>query len=197
MRFFRRLWILGVVLGVAMTFGGLIDFELGLAADATPQQMTCDELARSGPGDNAHIELRECVFALEAYAYTERFGRRRWSYVPVWSMADASKQMAGDDALLPFRVILKTDKWRTDEGIAALGGLHSARGVVVNAIKDLDEEVKPILQESYPDVNLDTVWIFEHEREPPSRGRSFAWLLAGVLLLWLSIRGGRRGDPEA
>ena len=67
-------------------------------------------------------------------------------------------------------------------------------------VDELGSQEKKLLQESYPGVDFDHVWIFEVGRTPPAASTAWALILGGILLAagavgHLVIKAGREKGP--
>ena len=57
--------------GIALSVYGFREWQLGSSASGTPQQISCLQLEKNGPGNNAHVRLTEFI-ALRNFVFQKR-----------------------------------------------------------------------------------------------------------------------------
>jgi hypothetical protein len=196
-----RILLVMILLGGALVYVGVQEKRLAAASKPEPQNVTCAELIKNGPGDNAHVVMSDYLI-LDSLCYET--GRSGKAWTTVWVPAvpfggeyhkqiiDAAK--AGNlNAQIPtprdFRVLIKSGKIRDAEALDALTGQDTIQGVVVNKISSLGRKERKILADSYPSANLDNVLILEHGRTPASAGKSYGMMGGGGALALLGVFG--------
>lgn len=185
----RRLRLVMLLGGLALAFYGFQEFRLSGTAKAEPQEITCDELARNGYGDNAHVRLGNWFFAPSTFVYEKSKRSEEWNhvFVPLLPLdgdyAQSLRELPeGTSPPAPkrFGVILKSSEVSNNTELNALGEAETLEGVVINKIDSLDRKTKDLLSRSYPEVDFDACWILEHERKVKGPAIGLLIVLAGL-----------------
>ncbi|MCB9881978.1 MAG: hypothetical protein H6834_09325 [Planctomycetes bacterium] len=188
----NRLMLAAVIGGGVLTFFGIQEMRLSSAAKAEPQAITLAELAANGPGDNAHVEVKDFIFAINLYVYEEKSKGGAWkrAWIPALPLGgpwhqEVVKLPEGADLPKPstFSVIVSTDAAKNEAELMALGDKETLQGMIINKIESLGKDEKKILADSYPTVDLDKCWILEVGRKPASSGKTFAMIGGGLVLV--------------
>ena len=194
-----RLLIAVIVGGCFLTFLGVQEFRLASGTKAEPQVITCAALERDGPGDNAYVELTGFALA-DDWVYQENKSGTKW--VKVWAPAialdgeyaakmreafaahpDGDVPAAEVPVLARVDVIVRSDDVPDDAALQALGEQDSIRGLIVNRTESLGSEERKFLARSYPQADLDKVWILDAGRQPKGYAVSGAMTLGGLVLI--------------
>lgn len=203
MGFLKRFWIWGCLLAVGAGFYGFKELRLGGVAKKEAQSISCADLAEKGPGDNAHVVMKDGVLLSNSFVYEERRGKWTTVFIPAVPVAELATWERQEDGSLRvpknirFRVIVKSSKVTSEAEADRFGQQETVKGVVINEISSLDSETKKLLAESYPGTDLDSCWILEHDRSLPSAGTAIGAIGGGVLLLLFSLWLGLMYRPKA
>jgi hypothetical protein len=189
--------------GGVLVFFGVQEMRLSKAAKAEPQSITAAELIKSGPGDNAHVVMKDFILCGNAFVYQAKKGGGAWKnvWVPAVPMGGEYHkklvEMLKPDGTLngslptptDIRLIVKSSKVSNEQEMGSLADQDTLQGVIVNKIESLGGEQKKILKESYPSINFDNVLILEHARSPATAGKSFGFIGGGALLSCMGVLG--------
>jgi hypothetical protein len=203
-----RIVIAMIVLGGVLTYWGYQEMSLASKTDPTPQEITCQELSDSGPGDNAHVVMSDFLLCTMAYVY-EGVGDSDTAYKTVWvpavplggayhqmllSMLDDEGNLQGNMPLpRDLAVLVKTSKVTSGEALDRLADRDTLSGLVINEIASLGSQEKKILIDSYPGVDFDKVWILEHGRKPAGAGKMYGLMGGGLALMLVGLGIGASG----
>lgn len=183
-----------LVFGLSLILvGGVQEIALWRVASRTPKSITCRELAQDGPGDNAHLELRDFVLCENAFVYEERGGRWTVAWVPAVPRGSSLGQ-DGRPRPQDVGVLVKLPRARSMADVVHAAEMPVLRGMVTNTIEQLGIEEAALLQRSYPEVDFERCQIFELDREPagwlPVLGSIAGGLLLISYMLWTLLAGG-------
>jgi hypothetical protein len=107
---------------------------------------------------------------------------------PQAKVIEAIEQRAED---LPpprdLRIILVSDRYRTEEDVGALDERNAFRGILVNEIESLNSDAQKLLSESYPQVDLNNCYILEEGRTLSGVGAQAGALLFGLLAFAIGV----------
>ena len=198
-----RILLAMIIGGGVLIFLGVQEMRLASGAKQEPASVSCSDLIRNGPGDNAHILLKDFFISPAAFVYESAKSGGNWKtiWVPVVPQGGAYHQqvlsMVKPDGTLTgelpvptdIRVIVKSSKVATESDLDALADQETLQGVIVNKIASLGGKEKKILTESYPTANFDNVYILEHDRKPASAGKSYGMMGGGGVLAVLGVLG--------
>ena len=182
-----------LVFGLSLiVFGGVQEIELWRVAGRTPQELTYRKLATDGPGDNAHIVLREFLLCVDAFVYEERAGRWTVAWVPAIAKGTElgpNGRPRGNDV----GVLVKMPRARSMADVVHAAESPVLQGMVTNTIERLGPDEAAMLARSYPDVDFERCRIFEVDREPSGLWPVLGSLVGGALLiaymLWTLLAG--------
>lgn len=179
-----RLWFALIILGGVLAFMGYKEIRLSSHSKTEAQKITCADLAKNGPGDNANVSVTDFMLGQNFCAVTDKYDKAKFKtvYIP---LAAYSKSMSPAELLrsaTQFHVILKTAKVASEAQLSSLEALAAIDGMVINDIASLSGEEKKILQGQYPDIKLESCWIVEHERHPMSMLGGAGMSAGGVAL---------------
>ncbi len=185
-----RLFLALVVIGIAITVFGCQEYRLSKVTKAEAQRMSCADLERNGPGDNAHILLTDFA-TLPSYVYEAKRDKWTAAWVPVVALDSPHvRKMAeiyardGANAKFPppkeLRVLMKLGDARSAADVDRVGDQETVEGIVINEISSLPSKTRALLQTSYPNVDLDKCWIFEPGRAPKSAAFGIGIMVLGV-----------------
>ena len=198
-----RILLVMLVGGGVLVFFGIQEMRLAKATKPEPQSITAADLIASGPGDNAHVVMKDFLMCDFAYVYQAKKGGGPWKnvWVPVVPVGgDYHKKILGMvkpdgtiDGTPPMpdniRLIVKSSKVPNEQSVGALASQETLQGVIVNKIESLGSEQKKILKESYPGVDFANVLILEHDRKPATAGKSFGFMGGGAMLSCVGVLG--------
>ena len=183
-----------IVGGILLTVLGLHEVLVGRAWKAQPHEMACAELARHGPGGNAHLRLVDFVLEVDRVVHEDDpDGAWHRVWVPVFPKAEAGAPARDPTA---FRVLLRSQRVKDEEALRRLAGATTLDGFVVNDIETLGAHELRRLEDAYPHTQIDRCWILDHERKPMSSITAEVIVAIGLLMFglgyWLVVRGRRR-----
>lgn len=186
-----RLKLLIIVLGGMAMFFGFQEGRLASKCSSEPHKMTCEELAKNGPGDNANIELTDFVVG-ENFVYEQDGKTKAWNHVwvPLHELdMRTAIQLMGEHPVLPttFRVLMKTSKAKSVEQIDNIQKGGTIKGLVVNNITKISGKELDLLQSSYRGTDFSKVWIIDHERSPHGYLFAAGAMLGGLLLAGVGV----------
>lgn len=176
-------FVLGLF-GLAGTVGGCLEHKVSSRSKTEPQSITCQQLGESGPGDNLHIELTDFQLDTDNYVIEQK-GRitKRWekAFIPIMPAGQDEDELP--DA---FSVLLITEMAKSEQAVDELALGETITGMVINDITSLDSETEELLKEAYPEVDVDALWIVEHQRKPTAPAVAIAMSVLGVASLLAS-----------
>jgi hypothetical protein len=207
-----KFWFL--IGGVALLALGWEEKRLAGLAHSEPSSITLQRLAEDGPGDNAHVEIRDFLLCTWDYVYAEKRGRWTEVWVPAVPLDGEFHQqiLAGLDEEgnwpegVPFpnpddfEVLFKITDSPTEASVDRIAEADTVRGMIINEVESIGSEERDLLASSYPGADFDTVLLFETPRSPKGAGTVYGMLGggAGLLLLGLALLGqgflGRREE---
>lgn len=168
--------------GGVLVFLGIKEMRLSGAAQAEPQTLTCEQLAKDGPGENAHVVITDFE-PLILEAVTEVKENNEDHFLKIWIPLAGKKEdgTAGD-----MNVIFMSDQLHDVESVLTyLTADDGAKlqGMVINEVDSLGSKEKNVLKTGLAGVNLDKVWIVEHDRKPAGAGKLIIFLGGGIGLM--------------
>lgn len=212
-----RIKLIVLVVGCVLVYFGVQEARLSSTTKSQPQPISLAQLASNGPGDNAHVEIRDFLCS-PSFIYESKEGSNKWTccWVPAVSLdseyaAQLNAMLVANNGVLPnsfpdpksFNVILKMPDVESERDFERIAAQDTAQGVVINLIEGLGGEEKKILKQSFPGVDLDACYIVEIGRQPSGVAKTAGLIggggLLGVLgLAWLgSGLFGQRATPAA
>jgi hypothetical protein len=203
------LWRFAVILlALVVAWMGVKEHTLSGVAKAEPKVVTCAQLEKEGPGDNAHLTLSDFLltssFVYEAKKGSTSGWKRVWvPAVPLdgpYAREAMAAYHANPDAEVPppkdFRVVVAFDDVRDAKGLEAAGDRDTLTGVVVNVIEKIPSDTRRLLEQNYPGVPVDKCWILEVGRKPKRASTAYMMIAAGaagaLFGVWLVVRGFQR-----
>lgn len=226
-----RLKLVLVFVGGVMCWLGFNELTVGEGASPEPQPVELAELEAGAVPDNTHLEVgphwrmyQELVFSYE----TKRGASEDdvtdstvvdYAYFPALSPSHPYFQSLGNlltlygdfDAIpeeqLPevkqIALLVKTKQHKTVGSLpdASWAQAESVRGLVINRIHELTDDERSLIEQSFPDLSLESVLVLEEGRAPASAAKVYGLMGggAGVSLAgigWLLV-GFRRRDEDA
>lgn len=219
-----------IFLGGVLTWVGYQEFRVSEGASADPQLVELAELEGGRIPDNTHLEIaphwrmyQEAVFRYEQEIWENEEDvtedtKILYTLYPVFSTSHPEmRQLANlqrlygelgqvPENLLPapddFAMLVMTHRFKSfgslPEPAWSEGG--PVRGLVINRIRDLEDDEAELIRQSFPDAALENLLVLEEGREPASGRKAFAMMGggAGLGLLgigWLFVR--RRDESLA
>ena len=183
-----------IVGGILLTVLGLHELLIARVWKARPHEMACEELARQGPGGNAHLRLVDYVLAVDRVVHEDGpDGTWRRVWIPAFPKGEAASADLDPTA---FRVLVRSQRVKDREALVRLADAATLDGFVVNDIETLGSHELRRLEDAYPHTQVDRCWIVDHERKPMSSITAEVLVVGGLLLLglgfWLLVRGRRK-----
>lgn len=171
-------------LNVAMTFGGIVLFVLGInesrlaaKSNAVPAEISLVELIDKGAGENIYLTVSGVEPQTGEFVYEQRSRGPLSSYSKVWIPcvpADSNQQQV--------KFLLFSTKASDDDAVGRLMDTRSHTGMIVNDIRGLGSDERRLLQSNLQGTNPDDVLIFEVGRTPSGAAARLAYFAGGVLL---------------
>ena len=151
-------------LGIVVAFWGGQELVLASGSSGAAQRMTCADLAKSGPGENAHVILTEFDLTPE---YVTQEERGHWTQVWVRAVPKGGARNA--------LVLLTSRKVRSEKELAEAFDKPELEGTIVDALGKPNAEVRARLDATYQ--GLSFARVLEVGRKPSG------WLLSGGAIL--------------
>ena len=183
-----------IVGGILLTVLGLHEVLIARVWKAQPHEMTCEELARQGPGGNAHLRLVDFALAVDGAVHEDApDGTWRSVWVPAFPMDEAA---APEHDPTIFRVLVRSRRLKDREALDRLADAATLDGFVVNDVETLGSHELRRLEDAYPHTQIDRCWILDHGRKPMSSITAEVLVFGGLVLFglgfWLLVRGRRK-----
>lgn len=186
----NRLVIALIVFGCIVLFWGFNEWRLSSASGSTPQNITCAQLEKNGPGANAYVHLTNFVITPGTYIYKYNKNNPSAAWEQVWvpvlpkdgayiqSLAILAATGQVNEGNFPkpknIKVIVRSKNLANQNDVENLNRRGNVTGVVVNKIESLSNEERNHLQASYPGSDISQCWIVDDGREPASPAKSWA-----------------------
>ncbi len=183
--------LLGV--GVAVLFIGVQEMRLATVAKPEPQKISCADLAKNGPGDNAHVVVEN--FALAGnYVAEQKDGVMKRVWVPMVPLdaefyEEVGRALFAGKADQPdaiqyknIRIVLKINRQIDDAGLEKLQGEDTLQGIITNKIAGMGKKEREILESSYPGIDFASCYLLELDRQPPGGVRLYGPLVGGAVV---------------
>ena len=198
-----RILLIIIVLGGMLAWFGFQEWRLASAASTTPKTITCADLEKNGPGDNAHVVLTDFLLCPSGFVYESSKGNDS-NYTKIWipavplhgeymeqlkKLADSGKDMAHVPPPTNVRVIVRSSHVHNDGELEKLGDRDTIQGLIVNKVDSLGSKEREILAGQYPGINLDTCWILDEGRSPKSFGVAGGMIGGGAVLALIGVGG--------
>jgi hypothetical protein len=191
-----RLPILLIVFGVGLGIWGGKEAMLASSALATAQDISCADLSANGPGDNVHVRVKDfkCVSHYVYLKSTTGDWKTVWFPIvppsaikipPGKHMIHANSKAVSKDLVdsSQIHVLIKTHTVHSQGDVASALNNDSFEGLVVNKIEKLSDKERELFQNSYPQMDVDNVYILEDGRQPAGGTGMLALIGGGLLLL--------------
>lgn len=184
-----------LIFGLTLILFGGHEIALWRVARDKPQTMTCEQLGRDGPGDNAHIALERFLLLVNAFVYEERGGRWTVAWVPALPAGGGApaEGPAGEAPERDVRVLIKMPRARSMADVVHTSQQPQLVGMVVDEIEELGPAEQATLERHYPGVDFDRVHIFELGRKPAGIAQIVASVVVGsaliLFMLWTLLGG--------
>jgi hypothetical protein len=188
------------VVGIALLYYGIREYNVSAHASKKPQLLSCKELGQDGPGDNKFVSLIKYGLSPGGFVHRGPVGGDHWDcvFVPAFPLdGDYAKQHAlsillgGNPAKLPppdpIHVIIKSTRVHAASDLKLLRLESSLEGLVVNDIDPLTPKEIALLQPVYPKTDFTKCWILEEGREPASAIKYLLCLTGGGICLLLAV----------
>jgi hypothetical protein len=207
-----RIKIVMIVCGVLLGIWSVKELLLSAGASEKPQELTCAELIADGPGDNAHIVLKDFVACPTWYIYkgASENGPYEWVYLPALELGGDWHRKAvdvlekeGENAELPapddIRLLLKLNDVHTPTQLERVVEADTLHGLIINSTESLGAEEQKLLRQGYPGIDFSKCYILEVGRRPKSSALTAAATLGSAVLVlgglgwmvWPTIRNRR------
>jgi hypothetical protein len=196
--YFRmRLILIGLGIGAALLTWGVKEVRLAAAAAASPQRITCRELAEAGPGVNAHVILTDFVVAKNGAYYKSNKDQADWTtiWLPLLprgggAAATAAKPSIGvtlasqisthaSSANGGIQILLKSNHIHNQGELTPLYYQRELEGMVVNCVDSVGSKEMDVLRIQYPNTDFSKCWILEEGRKPATLGMRIGLLSGG------------------
>jgi len=143
--------VVAPILGPVFIFVGYMEDKRATDIQPHPQTIASEQLIDRGPGSNRHVE----VSGLQACSGDQvidyhRKGKNRVVYLPAYSQQERSEPMADQ-----LRLIVKLWKLENDDEVYGAFDRPSITGFIDNGTIPLGADVRQVLSESYPGIDID------------------------------------------
>ncbi|HEY2882904.1 MAG TPA: hypothetical protein VGJ15_10730 [Pirellulales bacterium] len=184
-----RFGIGGVVVGVGLLVAGIREYRLNSAASASPESITLAELIRRGPDGNPNIVLTDFQLC-NNFVYEHQHGFDAWT--AVWAPVvvrkpGTSPQTVANAIGTNLQAIIYAKRIYSKEQFVRTLGVEQLRGMVINRIQSLPEKDKVLLEDSYPNIDVDKCIIFEEGRVPQNAEQSSLKANGGSALIFIGL----------
>ncbi|MBN2444644.1 MAG: hypothetical protein JXJ04_25035 [Spirochaetales bacterium] len=210
-----RIIIILFIAGGALIFYGFQEYTLVSGAKTEPLEIDLAEIENNTSIDNNYINIGPHIALYSGSIFEYEYDRSgnsdytgnsplNYTYYPIISEShpyfdevDKLEKEYGSvddipDDLWPgidyFSVLVRTtdfkivrdipDDWRYEENVS---------GILINKIKSLDNEEKKLLQETFPDMDMEEVLLLEKDRVPGSPIIPYFLLTSGLILIMTGI----------
>ncbi|MFG0256922.1 MAG: hypothetical protein ACF8GE_03365 [Phycisphaerales bacterium JB043] len=167
--------------------------ELSIFSDH-PQQISCEQLATNGPGDNHHIILTDFAIPENHVVELNKWGtpRRAWIMaVPFGGEAHQTIQEAEHHDETPqgitSNVVIEINNVWTHDQFDLIIERDTLPGFIVNEYRPIDPETRQLLETGYAGYDIDSIWVMSFGEKPPSATVARAKLGAGGLFALLTV----------
>lgn len=195
-------WLL-FILGLGLTLLARDETRLAWRCAAVPEPVSLEALERGERPANEHVRIGPHLAILDggAFHYLLPKGKKKED-VPLtdeteihtlfYPVVSAQHPLArgADPRQQAYAVLIKSGDYGTLGEVRQLIGdtgflrQQELTGVIINVIEPLSEEDKGLLRESFPQVDVASVVVIHAHRQPMSRTRALAYLLAAVALVF-------------
>jgi len=219
-----RIKIVLIAIGCVAAFIGYEEFKLSSLAKETPEVLNMSEVEALEVLENAHLKIGPHAAFYFGIVYEYESDKHEMgelkdttkiikAYYPVVSaqhpfmvslnaLYDRYPNGIPEGVSMPqindLKVLVKTDRFSNIGALPEnyLVNESGIQGVVINEIESLGNEEAALIRESFPNVDLDKVFILEEGRLPSSSGKNYSMMGGGAILAlfglaWL-IAGFRR-----
>ena len=193
-----------IVVGGILIFISAKELILASKTSDTPSIKTCSELIQNGPGNNHYINLTNYVpcmnwFVYETYSQNKNpKGSYEVVYLPAvefdgpWHRkAIELYQLFGDKAEFPapqnVKVLLKIKNVRDNRHLDEILSSETLNGMVINSIESIGSKEKALLKQGYPNLDVDSCYIFEVNRTPASIDTQVSLMVTGIILIMAGL----------
>lgn len=210
--------IIGLVIGGCLAYFGYEEYRVGGSSSAEPVDVELADLEEGKPLPDTHVRIGKNyrLYLFNVFEYVKEEGRRpgpdtevTWVYYPIVSEKHPAivklRQLRAKYGSLgkapkaerpkveDFAVLIKTERYGTVKELPdGFDYIASATGLVINRIESLGDEERRLIRGTFPKIDFDKVYILEEHREPTSRAVSIGFIVAGALVvlltLWLTFR---------
>jgi hypothetical protein len=208
--YFRmRLILIGLGIGAALLALGVKEVRLANAAAASPQRITCRELAESGPGANAHVILTDFVVAKNGAYYKSNKDQADWTtiWLPLLPRGGAASAVAAKPSIGVtlasqittkagagassanggIQILLKSNHIHTQGELTPLYYQREIEGMVVNCVDSVGSKEMDVLRIQYPNTDFSKCWILEEGRKPATLATRIGLLSGGAASMLFAL----------
>ena len=199
-----------IALGGVLCFIGYQEYKVSEGTSEEPVPVTLVKLETGVDPPNNHIQIGdhaavydELVYCYEAASYSAEPSddtRVSYCYYPIVSMSNPymksvvelhsrdpesiTQEEYDSIKLEEFKVIVKSNKFDHVKDLPyGVSRGESIKGMVINQISSLGREEKRLLQESFPDLELDSLIILHENDKPTPESVSYSMMGGGGLLM--------------
>lgn len=186
-----------IVIGGMVAFFGLQEFRVSRGTSTEPVSIELAELESGKPLPNNHLQIGPHVALYPATVYMYRQGKYssaepttstsvNYCFYPIISKEHpvfTAVEQGQEPGVTNLAVLVKTKRFPTIGSITSETHEEAGvQGLVINEIDALDNDEKKLIQESFPQVDVDKLWILEQDRKPATLAKSLGMLFGGVVL---------------
>jgi hypothetical protein len=187
----RKLMLVAMMVGVVLVVMGVQETMLSSLAKSQPQEISCSNLAASGPGGNVHVLMSKFVFYDDAAIIVTARRSKRWKHVWIpavpldgpWARDVQAKIAAGKHAdIQPPRekVVLVKAEVRSEDALEEFLDSDSVTGMIINEIETIDARERREIEEGMPGMSLKSAYMLEAGRAPAGSGKLIGFFGGGA-----------------
>ncbi len=195
-------WTIGILIGgLVLVVMGVREWQLAGAAKNTPKTISCEELIKSGPGDNAHVIVTDALPVTVTFVH--RGGDDNSGWLTVWipvipatsesverlkaALSPGSKPL--DRMFGQIELVVKSSNIHDRADLDRFKKTRTLQGLIISDVEQLSDKERDLLKSAYP-MGLGYPLLLEDGRRPSGIISRLFTIGAGIALLFV---GGRRG----
>ena len=167
-----------LLVGCVLLFSAYQENQFRSIAYQEPSYLSCRQLFSDGYGDNANVVLNDCYLSAESMVYEYQYIKSNWTRVWVAAKPDYSGQV---------RLVVTTNSVGNDAELQAFVRQTSFSGLITSEFYSLDLDVQTLLNESFPQVDFNEVYILQEGRAVSGSSHVVELLCGGILLLLVGL----------
>lgn len=179
----RRVAFLFIFSGLgACYFIGYRESCLRRAASTTPEPLTIRQLIDRGPNGNPYVEVTDFRLLADPDQYAFEFDQSTQAWLGVYILA-----VPADGPVGPTPVIVRSTHIRSHDAVRDLSQRPVLRGLVMNSLDQVPDDVRGGLAERHPRGDLTACIVLEEGATPPGLGRVVLGWGAGIVFCAIGV----------